>query len=185
MDIGIFKASKARLAMWIVIPPMLIVTVGMSSFAWQQRATWRLEETRALSDVLPDVINAKRDVQQLYDDLGLSEEKRITTGDELISILEEEARNRSIVIQRTQIIDRDAPKESRIPVISVIVDATGEFSDFQKFLNDIKLAHPLVSARSIVMDQGVEGDRNSGFEMKVVFDLLLVGDVLKASGGNL
>jgi hypothetical protein len=183
MDVGTFKASKARLIMWIVIPPMLIVIVGLSSYALQQRAEWKLQETQALSNVLPDVIEAKKDVQTLYDELGLSKDKRISSGDELVSILEEEARRRRIELKRTQVIDREMPKGAKIPVISVIIDASGEFSDFQLFLNDIKTAHPLVSTRSATLDQSEDGAAESGFDLKVVFDLLLVGDVLKASGG--
>ena len=78
-------------------------------------------------------------------------------------------------------IDRETPKGSKIPVISVIMDASADFADFQLFLNDIKSAHPLVSTRAITLERGDEGLKESGFEVKVVFDLLLVGDVLKAS----
>ncbi len=185
MDVGIFKASKTRLALWVAVPPILIVAVGLSSFALQQRAEWQLQETKALSDVLPEVVNAKRDVQELYDKLGLSEEKRISTGDQLIAILEEKARHRRIDLKKTQIIDRETAKGSKIPVISVIVEASGEFADFQLFLNDVKSAHPLVTARTITLQQSEENDIKAGFDLKVVFDLLLVGDVLKAHGGAL
>jgi hypothetical protein len=185
MDVGIFKAGKIRMALWIVVPPVLIVSVGLSSYAMQQRAEWRLQETKALSDVLPDVVNAKQDVKKLYDNLGLSREKRITTGDQLIGILEEKARLHGVDVKKTQILDREIAKGSKIPVISVIVDASGSFADFQLFLNDVKSAHPLVSARTITLQQGDESERKAGFDLRVVFDLLLVNDVLKASGGTL
>lgn len=183
MDIGIFKASKVRLVLWIVIPPLLIVTVGLSSYALQQRAEWKLQETQALSNVLPDLIEVKQDMEELYDKLGLSSDKRISTGDELVSILEKLARKRRIELKRTQIVDREQTKESKIPVVGVIMDATGDLADFQLFLNDITSAHPLVSTRSISVSQVNKADQQAGFELKVVFDLLMVNDVLKASGG--
>ena len=185
MDVGIFKASKIRLIGWIVVPPILIVTVGLSSYALRQRAEWRLKETRALSDVLPDVVHARRDIKELYDHLGLSKDKRITSGDQLINILEETARERDIELKRTQIVDREATRGSRIPTTSVIMEAAGGFDDFQLFLNDVKTAYPLVSARSIFLSEDEDNPDNTRFELKVVFDLLLVADVLKASGDTI
>lgn len=185
MDVGIFKASKMRLVIWIIVPPLLVIIVGLSSYALQQRAMWQLKETRALSNVLPAVITARKNVQQLLDNLGLSRNNRITTGDQLISLLQEEAKKRNINWKKGQILERDKTQKPKVPTISVLVEATGEFSDFQRFLNDVKSAHPLISTRSISLTQGKEDEAGKGFELKVVFDLLLVGDVLKEDGGSL
>jgi len=183
MDIGIFKASKTRLALWIIVPPLLITSVGLSAFTFQQRAEWRLKETEALSNILPDVVQSRANVQGLFDELGMSEGKRITSGDQLTTILEENARKRNVDVKRTQILEGEKRKGSKIPMISLMLEARGEFADFQLFLNDVKSAHPLISVRSINVGQSREPTVESGFELKVVFDLLLVNDVMKATGG--
>ncbi len=183
MDVGIFKASKTRLVLWIIIPPLLITLVGLSSYSMRQRAVWKLEQTRAMSDIMPDVIQAREDVHQLYDSLGLSAGKRITSGDQLIALLEESARKRNISLRRTQILERDKEQGREVPVISAIMEATGELNNFQLFLNDVKSSYSLVSARSIVLNEGREEMDESSFQLKVVFDLLLVNEVMKSSGG--
>ncbi len=183
MDVGIFKASNARLIAWVVVPPFLITAVGLSSYAFQRNVSWQLEETKALSDVLPEVMQARKHIQHLFTELGLTDDKRITTGDQLTALLEEKAKKRNIDFKRTQILQNNRRKGSKIPTISLMVEASGEFSDFQLFLNDVKSAYPLVSARSINLSQAFESSAKEGFELKVVFDLLLVNDVMKAPGG--
>lgn len=183
MDVGIFKASNTRLVAWIVVPPLLITAVGLSSYALQRRAKWQLEETRALSDVLPDVMMARKNVQALFNELGLSGGKRITSADELTALLDEKAKSRNLVLKRRQVLEPDKRIKAKIPTISIMVEATGDFSSFQLFLNDVKTACPLIAARSISMSQSRESDEDDGFELKVVFDLLQVGNVMKATGG--
>lgn len=185
MDVGVFKASKVRLVIWIVVPPILIMVVGLSSFALRQYAEGQLEQTKALSNVLPDVISTRKKVHTLVDDLGLSKEKRIASADQFLAHLEEKATNRNIDLKKTQILRREKEKGSSTPVVSAMVEAVGGFADFQLFLNDVKSAHPLVSARLIELKQGREDAVGEGFQLKIVFDLLLVGDVLKTTGGIL
>ena len=184
MDVGMFKVSKTRLIAWIVIPPVLITTVGLSSFALRQRAEWRLRQTQALSDVLPEVIEAQAKVQQLFEDLGLSEEKRIASEDQLISLLQEKAIQRNITFETVQVIRRDKSKRSNIPALSATVEAFGDVAAFQLYLNDIKVAQPLLTASSIKINQRTDSGGDGDFELNVVFDLLLVDEVLKASGGS-
>lgn len=184
MDVGIFKVSKNRLIAWIVIPPVLIVTVGLSSYALRQRAEWRLRQAQALSDVLPTVIKAQTAVRQLFEDLGLTKEKRIASEDQLISLLQEKAMQRKINFKTVQVVRRDKSKGSDIPVLSAVVEAFGDVGAFQLYLNDIKVAQPLLTANSIEIEQRIEDGQDGDFELKVVFDLLLVDEVLKASGGS-
>jgi hypothetical protein len=91
MDVGKFKASKRRLMAWIVIPPVIIVGVGLSAFALQERAQWRLQQTQSLSDVLPPFIQSQREASELVAGLGLGDEDRIGTEDQLITELNEAA----------------------------------------------------------------------------------------------
>jgi hypothetical protein len=184
MDVGIFKVNKARLIAWIMIPPVLIAAVGLSSFALRQKAEWRLKQTQALSDVLPEVIQAQENVRKLFEDLGLSEEKRIASEDQLITLLQEKAVQRNITFKTVQVIRRDKSKANKIPALRATVEAFGDVAAFQLYLNDIKLAQPLLAASSINIAQRADDIGDGNFELKVIFDLLLVDEVLKASGGS-
>lgn len=184
MDVGMFKVSKTRLIAWIVIPPVLITAVGLSTFALRQRAEWRLKQTQALSDVWPAVIQAQAEVRQLFEDLGLSEEKRIASEDQLISLLQEKAIQRNITFETVQVVRRDKSKGANIPALSATVEAFGDVGAFQLYLNDIKLAQPLLTASSIKIVQGTDAGADGSFDLRVVFDLLLVDEVLNASGGS-
>lgn len=184
MDVGTFKVSKRRLIAWIVIPPVLIFAVGLSSYALSQKAEWRLQQAQSLSDVLPAVSGAQTAVRQLFEDLGLSKEKRIASEDQLISLLQETAMQRKITFKTVQVVRRDQSKGSNIPVLSAVVEAFGDVGAFQLYLNDIKMAQPLLTASSIKIDQRTDGGRDGDFELKVIFDLLLLDEVLKASGGS-
>lgn len=183
MDVGMFKVSKARLIAWIAIPPVLIAAVGLSSYALRQRSEWRLKQTQSLSDVLPAVIQAQAEVRQLFEDLGLSEANRIASEDQLISLLQEKAFQRNITFKTVQVVRRDKSKGANIPALSATVEAYGDVAAFQLYLNDIKVAQPLLTASSIKIDQEADGGQDGDFELKVVFDLLLVDEVLMARGG--
>lgn len=185
MDVAIFKVNKVRLIAWIVTPPLLIAALGLSSYALRQKAEWRLKQTQALSDVLPSVNQAQSEVRQLYENLGLSKGQRIASEDQLISLLQEKAMKRKILFKTVQVNRKDESKGSKIPVLSATVEASGEIGAFQQYLNDIKVAQPLLTANSIRIEQSSDEGGNREFELKVVFDLLLVDEVLKASGGSI
>ena len=184
MDVAIFKVNKIRLIAWIVIPPMLITSLGLSSYALRRKAEWKLKQTQALSDVLPAVIGAQTAVRQLFEDLGISEEKRIASEDQLISLLQEKARARNILIEKLQVNRRNKSKDSKIPVLSAKIYAFGDIGAFQLYLNDIKRAQPLLTANSIQVSQQPGSGEDGNFELNVVFDLLLVDEVLKTRGGS-
>jgi len=184
MDVGLFKVNKVRLIAWIVIPPVLIASVGLSSYALRQKAEWRLKQTQALSDVLPAVIGAQAEVRKLFEDLGLSKGKRIVSEDQLISLLQEKAVERNINVNTVQVARRAQSKGAKIPVLSATVEAYGNVGDFQLYLNDVEAAQPLLTASSISIEQNSDTVQNGDYELKVVFDLLLVDEVLKSRGGS-
>ena len=185
MDVGIFKVSKIRLIAWVVIPPVVIAAVGLSSYALRQKAEWRLKQTQALSDVLPAVTEAQTAVRKLFDDLGLTKEKRIASEDQLISLLQDKAMQRNIVFKTVQVNRRDKSKGASVPALSAVVEAFGDVAAFQLYLNDIKMAQPLLTANSIKIEQRSEDGGGGGgdFELNVIFDLLLLDNHLIASGG--
>lgn len=183
MDVGTFKASQARLMAWIVIPPLLIVGVGLSSYAWQQRAVWRLQQTRSLSDVLPLVIESKREATKLIGDLGLSAKSAIGSEDQMISFLQEVAVKHGVMIESIQVVRREPERGENIPVLSASVESLGEFTALQLYVNEIKSAQSLLSVSSLELTQPREQISKDIFEANITFDLMLIDEVLKTSGG--
>ena len=167
---------------WIVIPPILMVSVGMSAYALQQRAEWRLRQNRALADVLPEFIEAQKNASGLIADLGINEQDKIGSENQLISFLQEAALRREFTVDAVQVVQREKNREQNIPVLSAEVDGSGEFSAIQLYINEIKLAQRLLSVRSIELSQPSGFKTDDVFEAKVVFDLLLMDEVLKTSG---
>lgn len=185
MDVGKFKAGRARLVAWIIIPPIAMVSVGLSTYALKQHTEWKLKQSQAISDILPDIIQARKQVQNLFESKGLTRDQRITTSDQLFSLLEEKARNRNVTINRKQILNRENVIKTSIPMLNALVEASGTFSSYQLFLNDVLAAYPLISLRSVDILQSSEGNNAAGFQLRVMFDLMLVDEVLKADGGAL
>jgi hypothetical protein len=185
MDIGIFKASRARLMAWIVIPPMLIVGVGLSSYAWRQRTIWKLQQTQSLSDVLPLVIESKREAEKLIGDLGLDDKSAIGSEDQLISFLQEIAVKRGVTVESVMVVRREPARGENIPVLSASVKGAGAFSALQLYVNEVKSAQSLLYVNALSLTQPRERMLDAVFEANIVFDLMLIDEVLKTTGGSL
>ena len=184
MDIGKFKASGGRLMAWIVIPPLLIVTVGMSAYAWQQRAEWQLLQNESLSEVLPVFVKAQREASELITDLGVNEKDKIGSEDQLISFLQEAAVRRAFTVDAVQVVRHEQIRGKNVPVLSASVEGYGEFTAIQLYINEIKSAQQLLSVSSMELTQ--PDNRQVGkdvFDARVVFDFLLIDEVLKTTGG--
>jgi hypothetical protein len=185
MDVGKFKASGGRLMAWIVIPPLLIVGAGMSSYAWQQRAEWRLRQNKALSDALPVFIKARQDASELITDLGVNERDKIGSEDQLISYLQEAAVRRAFTVDAVQVVQEELVRGKKIPVLRASVEGSGEFTAIQLYINEIKSAQQLLSISSMELTQPTDRrEEDNIFEVRVVFDLLLIDEVLKTTGGS-
>ncbi len=170
---------------WIVIPPVMIVGVGMSAHAWQQRAEWRLRQNEALSDVLPVFIKAQGAAAELIEDLGVNQKDAISSEDQLISFLQEAAVRRAFTIDAVQVIRHDKQKGKTVPVLSASVEGFGEFTAIQLYINEIKSAQQLLSVRSMDLTQPKKRKQDDEiFEARVVFELLLIDEVLQTTGGS-
>ncbi|MEE9369731.1 MAG: hypothetical protein V3V05_12855 [Pontiella sp.] len=186
MDVGKFKASRGRLMAWIGIPPLLIVSVGLSAYAWAQKADTRLIQNQALSDVLPVFIKAQKDAAELIADLGINEEDKIGSEDQLISFLQEAALRRGFTVDAIQVVRHEKVRGKNVPVLSASVDGSGELAAIQLYINEIKSAQQLLSVSSIQLTQPKKMNvENKTFDAKVVFDLLLLEEVLKTAGGTI
>lgn len=185
MDVGIFKASQARLMAWIVIPPMLIVGVGLSSYAWSQRTEWKLQQAQSLSDVLPLVIESKREAAKLIGDLGLNEKSAIASEDQLISFLQEVALKHGVTVESVKVVRRELARGENIPILSASLEGAGTFAALQLYVNEIKSAQSLLSVNSLRLSQPRKRISEDLFEASIVFDLMLIDEVLKTTGGSL
>ena len=184
MDVGKFKASGRRMMAWVVIPPVMIAGIGLSTYAWKQRAEWQLRETQAISDVLPVFITAQKKASDLITDLGINKEGQIGSEDQLISFLQEAALRNNFTVDAIQVVRREKNRGNQVPVLSASVQGSGEFADIQLYVNEIKSAQQLLSVNTMEIQQTFGIDMEEAlFEASVVFDLVLIEEVLKSKGG--
>ncbi len=184
MDVGIFKASKVRLMAWIAIPPALILGVGLGSYAWHERAAWRLKEAKALEDVLPAFIGARADAEKLVAELGLENGNMIANEDQLLSVINEAAARKGFIIESMQVERKVPGKGQDIPLLVATVEGSGKFTAIQLFANELVAAHKLLSVSSIALDQPRDDAGKSGlFEVRITFELMQIDEVLQTAGG--
>lgn len=184
MDVGKFKASRRRLASWILIPPVLAVTAGLSSYAWQQRMEISMQETQSLSDVLPSIIEARRHAVELIENLGVTDESAIASDDQLISFLQEVAVKQDFIVESVQVNRVQKSATQPFPMLRVMVDGSGEFRAIQLFINDIKSSQQLLSVDSVSLTLPRQSQGDGQFSASMVFNLLLIDEVLQSGGAR-
>lgn len=180
MDIGFFKVSCVRLQAWLIIPPLLMVTVGLGSYAWQQRAQWQLQETQALSDVLPPFIAARKAASDLFEGLKTDSGGELGSEDQLISFLQDIAQQYEFTVEAVNVVDQ---KQQSSSVLNVAVRGEGNFTAVQLYINEAKSKQRLLSVDSIRIMQPSEQSEGGSYDVEIVFDLLLM-DEIKALGGG-
>lgn len=176
-------ASGGRLRAWLIIPPLLIVSVGLGSHAWQQRAGWRLQETQALSEVLPPFITARKAA------IGLIKGFRTATGgelgseDQLISFLQDMAQKTDFIVDTVNVVDWKNQQQKAVPVLNAAVSGQGNFTAIQLYINQVKTEQQLLSVSSIVVKQPTENSEGGLYDVKIVFELLLLNEMKAFRGG--
>lgn len=180
MDVGIFKVSGGRLKMWLMIPPLLMVTVGLGSYAWQQRAQWQLQETQALSDVLPPFIAARKAAKDLFEGLKTDSGGELGTEDQLISFLQDIAQQYEFTVEAVNVVDQ---KQQAASVLNIVVRGAGDFTAVQLYINEAKSKQRLLSVDSIKVMQPSEQRAGGLYDVEIVFELLLM-DEIKTLGGE-
>jgi hypothetical protein len=73
--------------------------------------------------------------------------------------------------------------ESQVPKLNAIVDGTGSFKAIQLYVNDVKSAQQLLDASSMELSVPRKGGEKGEYQAKIVFDLLLIDEVLKTAKG--
>ena len=183
MDVGIFMVSGGRLRMWLIIPPLLMVSVGLGSHAWQQRAQWRLQETKALSDVLPPFVAARRDAVELIEGFKTSSGEELGSENQLISFLQDMAQKNNFMVGTVNVVVREKRQQKDVPVLNAVVRGQGDFTAIQLYINEVKTEQRLLSVSSIKIVQPTERSIGDGYDVEIIFELLLLNEMKAFNGG--
>lgn len=184
MDVGKFKASRGRLMAWIAIPPVLAAGIGMSAFAWQQRTEMELKQAQALSDILPSIIGARREAEDLFENLGLADDNMIGSENQLISFLQEAAVKHDFMVDSVQVDRRETNGKNKFPALNAAVEGVGEVRAVQFFINEVKSSQQLLSVEAINLSLPRRAQVENNFNVSIIFKLLLVDEVLKSGGAE-
>jgi hypothetical protein len=185
MDVGIFMANGRRLKAWLIVPPLLIVGVGLSSNAWRQRAHWQLQEARALSGVLPSFIETRKQVAEMIGGLQASSSGELGSEDRLISFLQDMAIKNDFMVESVSIAEQKNKRDNEkhpIPVLSAVVRGSGSLSAIQLYINQVKTEQRLLSVNAIRLESPSDS-ANGSYEAEITFDLILLGELETAKGG--
>jgi hypothetical protein len=181
MDIGKFKASRMRLTLWMMVPPLLVVGVGLSSYALQLQSTWKLNRTKALSDVLPKLVQTQQQAQTLLNTFQGMEGRSIKSEDALISFIQESARKVGFTVDSLKVERRDTGTAAGMPVLVANVNGSGALDSTYRFLTEVSASQQLLSESSLKISQ-----QPNAFDLKlckadITFELVLF-NVAKKGG---
>ncbi|QBG46122.1 hypothetical protein EGM51_01350 [Verrucomicrobia bacterium S94] len=173
MDLGKFKAGRRRLAGWIIIPPLLIVGIGLTSFALKLQSEWQLERTRVLADLLPRVDAARKAAEELMVRFRTSESGSVKTEDELISFLQNAAQHAGFTVDNLKVERRASEINGSVPVLSASVRGTGTLLSVQHFMGDVSSRQHLLSETSVQLSQSGKTAGEEICRADITFELIL------------
>jgi hypothetical protein len=182
MDVGKFKASLPRLFLWILIPPLLITSIGLTSYAMRQQSDWHLERTRAYAEVLPELALAKRRAETLISDFNNSEAGRIKSEDELISFLQNSAPQCGFMVDTLKVERKTSSATGNLPVLNANVRGSGSFAAVQAFIGDVTSRQQLLTESSLQISLGNQALGEDFCRADISFELILF-DQNKPAGG--
>jgi hypothetical protein len=182
MDVGIFKNSGVRLKLWLILPPLLMISLGLGTRAWRERAKWQLEQTQALSEILPPLISARRDVVGLFKGFSTSSGGELDSEDQLISFLQDMAQQNEFMLDTVNRIEQKKQKRA-LPVMNAVVRGRGDFTAVQMYINEAKSGQQLLSVDAINIQQPPDTVGEGIFDVEIVFELLLLDEMESIAGG--
>lgn len=183
MDIGKFKSSRGKLIVWILVPPLLIVGVGLSSYALQRQAEWRLNRTKRFAEVLPRLVRAQREADALFEEFTHSETGTVKTEDELISFLQSAAQKTGFTIDLLKVERTTSAQNASLPVLTANVKGFGMFLTVESFLKDVTSSQHLLSENSLQLTQESSSYDASVCRANITFELVLFDALKTAKGG--
>ncbi|MBN2161377.1 MAG: hypothetical protein JXR25_00320 [Pontiellaceae bacterium] len=177
MDVGTFKASGARLTAWLVIPPVLIVVCGVGGALLERRAHWETARIEALSEALPQLVDARMNAQLLlehFKETGGS----IQSEEQLIAFLRETAVHAGFSVDTLKVDREVAGKGRNTDTLAASVKGTGTLAVIQQFMRDVGASQDLLSDDAIKLTQA-HVDESGEYRAELSFELLL----FNAAGG--
>ncbi|WP_372846101.1 hypothetical protein [Pontiella sp.] len=170
MEVGKFKSSRGRLVAWILVPPLLIVGIGLSSFAMRLQSEVELDQTKRLAEMLPQVVMARQEAEALLDDFYESGAGSVQTEDELISFLQGFAAK---VDFRVNSLKVDRRTKGPVTLLVATVKGNGSFNAVQQFLGDVTANQQLLSESALQITQMIDDYGVASCRMDVTFELVL------------
>ncbi len=164
---------------WILIPPVLIVGVGLSAHALQLQSKWKLERTKGFAAVLPKLVLTQNEAQKLLQDFG--KVSSIESEDQFISFLQGVAQKTNFSIDSLK-VERKSKDSSR-SVLVASVKGTGRFLAIEAFIGDVSASHPLLSETAMQISRIVKSYQDNHFKADITFELVLFKPA-KTGGGS-
>ncbi|MCF7849622.1 MAG: hypothetical protein K9M45_12290 [Kiritimatiellales bacterium] len=172
MDVGKFKASRKILQGWVVIPPLLIVLVGLGSYPIQRKAYWSLKRTKALHEILPMFVQIRRESTEVIQ-LFQGSEDEISMEDQLISFLQEAAQECGFTVDSVNVERQRLKPGEKLPVLRVAVKGVGSFNTIERYLNEVAQAEYLLSEEAIRLSRARDQAMDH-YSAEIIFERLLV-----------
>ena len=184
MDESVFKASRLRLMIWIVVPPLLIVGLGLGTRALQRQSEWELNRAKELAEVLPELVQTKRQASELIAEFRKgSGEEAIESEDRFISFLQEVAQHVGFTVDSVKVERRVSGVNPNIPVLLASVKGTGSFDAIELYLGDVTSVHRLLSESTIKLSQ-VKEYNTDFYRAELAFELTLLTGATVAGGST-
>jgi hypothetical protein len=182
MDIGKFKASRTRLVLWILVPPLVFVGVGLSSHGLKLQSEWKLSRTKELSTVLPQLVNTQRQTEKIIDALGGKGSRTIQSEDELISFIQSVAGKVDFTVDSLKVDRRASAQNKSIPVLIASVKGSGPLQAIEDFVNEATSASHLLSESSLQVNKGDSRYGQDNCRADITFELVLFKHLNQAGG---
>ena len=184
MGIGKFKSSRGRLILWVLIPPVLIASVGLSSQGLRTRSEWELKRTEVLVEVLPRLARVQAEADAVLQEFRGEQSTSIKTEDELISYLQNAAGKVGFTIDSLKVERRRSANDKNVPMLVAEVKGIGTFIDVENYLGEVSAGQTLLYESSLKVSRSSTAVRADECHASITFDLVLFS-ALNPSGGGL
>lgn len=186
MDVGKFKAGRARLMLWIVLPPLIITGVGLSAYALRLQSEWEHSRTRLLSAILPELVQTQNRARNLLAGFHGSNSASIRSEDEFISFIQEVEQKSRFTVDSLKVERRVLGDNT--PVLVASVKGFGSFEAIREFLGDVVSGQHLLYESSLQVSQ-TSGSRNADigdgqYKVDMTFELVLLESLKTIAEGG-
>lgn len=172
MDIAVFKASKKRLRGWILIPPMIIITLGLGTHALSRKAHWHLQSTQVLNDKLPAFIQSNKGISTVLDEFRDIAEGQSQEG-QVIAVLQDEAVRSGFEVTSVQVDRLPVDLQTDKLILNAAVSGYGTLESIQKYLKNVNTARNMLAEDVIKISEADEDLGGGIYEAKIIFKEVL------------